>query len=175
MSSAHFGFGKRAARLLLFVRQLFVRIRMAALRQATHHSLLRPSKLYNYPRNLSTRIAPASRSPITTGLYATALLLSTSLFAVYYFDPRSAIHKYVIMPVLRHTLDAEASHKVAVKVLRSGLGPKDHAPDDEKLALEVSLRYYFPYCAQKSMNSSGDNAYQILLDSRPVSTKMEKQ
>ncbi|KAF9026076.1 Dihydroorotate dehydrogenase-domain-containing protein [Rhodocollybia butyracea] len=50
------------------------------------------------------------------------------LFAVYYFDPRSAIHKYVIMPVLRHTLDAEASHKIAVK---------DHIPDDEKLVLEI--------------------------------------
>ncbi|KAF9077918.1 Dihydroorotate dehydrogenase-domain-containing protein [Rhodocollybia butyracea] len=110
---------------------------MAALRQAAHRSLLRPSKLYNYPRNLSTRVATASRSPITTGLYATALLLSTGLFAVYYFDPRSAIHKYVIMPVLRHTLDAEASHKIAVKVLRGGLGPKDHTPDDEKLVLEI--------------------------------------
>ena len=66
-------------------------------------------------------------------------MLSTGLFAVYYFDARSAIHRYLLTPVLRYTLDAETGHKVAVKVLRSGLGPRDPVPDDEKLKSEVRM------------------------------------
>lgn len=64
-------------------------------------------------------------------------MLSTGLFAVYYFDARSAIHRYFLTPLLRYTLDAETGHKVAVELLRSGLGPKDPVSDDEKLAFEV--------------------------------------
>lgn len=71
------------------------------------------------------------------GLYATAFALSTGLFAVYYFDARSALHRYILTPILRHTLDAETGHKVAVKVLRSGLGPRDPLPDDQRLKAEV--------------------------------------
>jgi len=64
-------------------------------------------------------------------------VLSTGLLAVYYFDARSAIHRYFLTPVLRYALDAETGHKVAVKVLRSGLGPRDPVPDDEKLKFEL--------------------------------------
>ncbi|KAE9406243.1 hypothetical protein BT96DRAFT_915472 [Gymnopus androsaceus JB14] len=110
---------------------------MAALRQAAQRSLFRPLKPHYASRNVFTQAAPSPRSPIATGLYATALVLSTGLFAVYYFDARSGIHRYVIMPVLRHTVDAETSHQIAVKVLRSGLGPKDPIADDEKLKFEL--------------------------------------
>jgi dihydroorotate dehydrogenase len=78
-------------------------------------------------------------SPVRTSLYATAFLLSTGLFAVYYFDARSALHRYLLTPLLRHTLDAETGHKVAVKVLKSGLGPKDPLPDDHRLKFKVSI------------------------------------
>ncbi|ESK91028.1 dihydroorotate dehydrogenase [Moniliophthora roreri MCA 2997] len=88
-------------------------------------------------RSLFTRSSPPKSNPVRTGLYATALVLGTGLFAVYYFDSRSALHRYVLTPLLRHTLDAETSHKMAVKVLRSGLGPKDAIPDDEKLSVEL--------------------------------------
>ncbi|KAF8826079.1 hypothetical protein HHX47_DHR6000417 [Lentinula edodes] len=110
---------------------------MAALRQAACRSLFTPLKTHNVSRNLFTKASPIRRSPITAGIYATALVLSTGLFAVYYFDARSALHRYVIMPVLRQTLDAETSHKIAVKVLRSGLGPKDPVTDDEHLMFEL--------------------------------------
>ena len=85
----------------------------------------------------STKTAPP-RSPILTGFYRTFFVLGTGLFAVYYFDARSAVHRYFLTPALRYTLDAETGHKVAVKVLRSGLGPKDPVTDDEKLTFEVS-------------------------------------
>ncbi|KAI5117302.1 hypothetical protein M0805_008566 [Coniferiporia weirii] len=67
----------------------------------------------------------------------TTVLVSGTLFAIYYFDSRSAIHRYFITPLLRHALDPETSHKVAVKVLRSGLAPKDMGVDDERLSTEL--------------------------------------
>ncbi|KAJ3914935.1 Dihydroorotate dehydrogenase-domain-containing protein [Lentinula edodes] len=109
---------------------------MAALRQAAYRSLFKPKTPY-VSRNFFTKASPIRRSPISAGIYATALVLSTGLFAVYYFDARSALHRYVIMPVLRQILDAETSHKIAVKVLRSGLGPKDPVIDDEHLMFEL--------------------------------------
>ena len=73
-------------------------------------------------------------------MYATLFAASAGLFAVYYYDARSAIHRYILTPALRHTFDAETGHKIAVKVLRSGLGPRDPVRDDEKLQYEVGNR-----------------------------------
>ncbi|EKM50326.1 uncharacterized protein PHACADRAFT_264935 [Phanerochaete carnosa HHB-10118-sp] len=87
-------------------------------------------------RSASTStVRPAN--PVRTSLYATVLLVSTGLFAVYYFDSRSAIHRYVSTPLLRQLFDAETGHKIAVKVLRSGLAPKDTQQDDEALKFEL--------------------------------------
>ncbi|KIM83074.1 hypothetical protein PILCRDRAFT_819864 [Piloderma croceum F 1598] len=113
---------------------------MATLRLATTRRLLETPQRKGFvpSRGLfgSNKSAP-SQSPILTGFYRTVFVLSTGLFAVYYFDARSAIHRYFLTPVLRYALDAETSHKVAVKVLRSGLGPRDPVPDDEKLKSEI--------------------------------------
>jgi len=113
---------------------------MATLRLATSRRLLETPKRKGFVISRSlfglNRSAP-SRSPILTGFYRTVFVLSSGLFAVYYFDARSAIHRYFLTPVLRYALDAETGHKVAVRVLRSGLGPRDPVPDDEKLKSEV--------------------------------------
>jgi dihydroorotate dehydrogenase len=115
---------------------------MASLRLATSRRFLEiPHRKGSLPsRSIfgSSKSAPP-RSPILTGFYRTVFVLSTGLFAVYYFDARSAIHRYFLTPVLRYALDAETGHKVAVKVLRSGLGPRDPVPDDEKLKFEVRV------------------------------------
>lgn len=93
-----------------------------------------------FSRATSRRYAssqPVISSPIRTGLYATAFVIATGAFAVYYFDSRSAIHRYFFTPLIRHALDPETGHKFAVKVLRSGLGPRDTQLDDERLRAEV--------------------------------------
>ncbi|KAG6891211.1 hypothetical protein C0995_008463 [Termitomyces sp. Mi166 len=90
-------------------------------------------RLPSRSRSLST---PSPRPAVRTGIYATAFVVSTGLFAVYYFDARSALHRYILTPALRHTLDAELGHKVAVKVLKSGFGPRDPCPDDPRLKSE---------------------------------------
>jgi dihydroorotate dehydrogenase len=78
-----------------------------------------------------------SRNPVRTGLYAAAFTVATGALAVYYFDSRSALHRYVLTPAIRNALDAETGQKIAVKVLRSGLGPKDPVADQEVLKAEV--------------------------------------
>lgn len=82
-----------------------------------------------------------TRSPVRTGLYTTAFVLSAGVFAVYYFDARSALHRYFLTPVLRQTLDAETGHKLAVKTLKSGFAPKDPVPDDSRLKCKVCRKF----------------------------------
>ncbi|KAG6891550.1 hypothetical protein C0992_004408 [Termitomyces sp. T32_za158] len=91
------------------------------------------ARLPSFSRPLSTA---SPRSAVKTGIYATAFVVSAGVFAIYYFDARSALHRYILTPVLRHTLDAELGHKIAVKVLKSGLGPRDPCSDDSRLKSE---------------------------------------
>ena len=72
------------------------------------------------------------------------------LFAAYYFDARSAIHRYVFTPILRHTIDAETGHEIAVKVLRSGLAPRDLVKNDDILRTEVEqASWYLSPCTHR--------------------------
>ena len=91
-------------------------------------------------RPASTSSQPPQNT-LKRGLYATVFAVSTGLFVVYYFDSRSAIHRYIITPTLRHALDPEVSHRFAVRVLASGLGPRDTQADGERLKLEVVSPY----------------------------------
>ncbi|THH19804.1 hypothetical protein EW146_g1430 [Bondarzewia mesenterica] len=87
-------------------------------------------------RSIST-YAQAQSSRVKTATYATVLAVSTGLFAVYYFDSRSALHRYFLTPAIRYGLDAETGHRLAVRVLGSGLGPRDNVSDDERLKAEL--------------------------------------
>ncbi|KAI6126072.1 hypothetical protein EDD16DRAFT_1690747 [Pisolithus croceorrhizus] len=90
-------------------------------------------------RTLASSVPPlgSARSTLRTTSYTILFAVSAGLFAAYYFDARSAIHRYVLTPVLRYTFDAETGHKIAVKVLRSGLGPRDIVKDDDVLRSEI--------------------------------------
>ncbi|KAG6857455.1 hypothetical protein H0H87_003522 [Tephrocybe sp. NHM501043] len=103
---------------------------MFALRRG---SRLAANILSHSHRPLSTS---SPRSNLRTGIYAAGFVLSTGLFAVYYFDARSALHRYILTPTLRYALDAESGHKFAVKVLKTGLGPRDPCSDDSRLESE---------------------------------------
>ena len=93
---------------------------------------------FQYPKcHLFTRAAPQPRSFLRAGFYTAAVAIPAGVFTVYYFDARSALHRYFLTPLLRHTLDPETSHKVAVKVLGSGLAPRDPLPDEKRLRSEV--------------------------------------
>lgn len=103
------------------------------------HSVLRAG--HGFRPTLQTRLASTNsqtpQNPLKKGLYTVVFSVSAGLFAVYYFDSRSAIHRYIITPTLRHVLDPETSHRFAVRTLASGLGPRDTQVDNERLKLEV--------------------------------------
>ncbi|KAI0351925.1 dihydroorotate dehydrogenase [Trametes cingulata] len=88
-------------------------------------------------RAASNAAQQPARSYARTAAYASVLVVSTGLFAVYYFDCRAALHKYIVTPVIRYTLDPEAGHRLAVRVLASGLAPSDQLPDDDVLKVEL--------------------------------------
>jgi hypothetical protein len=64
-------------------------------------------------------------------------VLTAGVGITYYLDSRAALHRYLITPIIRHALDPETGHKLAVSVLESGLGPRDMFTDDERLKTEV--------------------------------------
>lgn len=103
----------------------------------------------------ATRLPLNARSVSTTSsdglltarrtLTASIALVSGTLFAAYYLDSRSALHRYVITPIMRHTLDPETAHKLAVKVLRTGWGPQDRGTDDVRLETKVCQCQRIPF------------------------------
>jgi dihydroorotate dehydrogenase len=105
------------------------------------------------PHSRSFTSAIESASPYRRAACLTLFALTASLGTVYYFDSRAAIHRYLIAPVIRHALDPESSHKLAVSVLENSLGPRDMLTDDERLKTEVK-RVYTAYTAHHLTPSS---------------------
>ena len=66
-----------------------------------------------------------------------AFVASGTFLTIYYIDSRSAIHRYLTMPLARAGLDPENGHAFAVKLLASGLGPRDLGVDNTSLLTEV--------------------------------------
>jgi len=85
---------------------------------------------------------PTLGTSIRRGAYTTIFVVGTTLFAVYYADSRSAVHRYVIPTLSKTFLDAETAHRFALAALRSGLGPRDQFEDDERLKVEVCWPYW---------------------------------
>ncbi|CAA7265121.1 unnamed protein product [Cyclocybe aegerita] len=118
------------------------RSRMPILQHGISHRLARSSlNLSKHARSsrrtLFTKSTSAPRSPAQTGLYTTAFVLSAGLFTVYYLDARSALHRYIITPIVRNVFDAETGHKLAVKTLKAGFAPKDPLLDDKLLGCRM--------------------------------------
>jgi dihydroorotate dehydrogenase len=88
-------------------------------------------------RSLTSASAPEPTSTFCRAAYGTLFALTAGVGAIYYFDSRAAIHRYLIAPLIRNVLDPESAHKLAVSVLENGLGPRDMLPDDERLTTEV--------------------------------------
>ena len=98
-----------------------------------------------FTRAASTSSAAASGA---AGLRTTVTVASLAAVgvvgAVYYLDSRAAIHRYIITPSIRILLDPETSHRVAVKALASGLGPRDFGTDEPQLVTEVGKPFFTP-------------------------------
>ncbi|KAG8699175.1 Dihydroorotate dehydrogenase (quinone), mitochondrial [Ceratobasidium sp. 394] len=111
-----------------------VGIRALSVRRSTTSSTRFASTLDSPP--VVVRVPPAN-SGFRSALTASTLVLGTGLFVVYYYDSRSAIHRWVIPPLMRATLDPEVSHRLAVRVLGTPFAPKDQSVDDEVLKCTI--------------------------------------
>lgn len=103
-----------------------------------HHALRhRITSSQPFISNRRAFTSSSSRSRLQNVCYTTIFVLSAGLFTAYYLDSRSAIHRYLLTPVLRYAFDAETGQKIALKVLRSGLAPRDIVVDEAVLRSEV--------------------------------------
>lgn len=86
------------------------------------------------------RYASSAQSLPRRFLSTTLVLGGTVALVAYYYDSRSLVHEHVVMPLVR-LYDAEAGHKLAVKVLGAPwfLRPSDLGTDGPELRSEVSL------------------------------------
>ncbi|KAG6374690.1 Dihydroorotate dehydrogenase-domain-containing protein [Boletus reticuloceps] len=107
------------------------------LRHALWHRIPVPRSPTLHRRPFGSQSQSSPSTFYRTAGYTVLFALSAGLFTAYYLDARSAIHRYVFTPVLRYAFDAETGHKLAVKVLRSGLAPRDPVKDDESLRSQV--------------------------------------
>ncbi|CAE6359189.1 unnamed protein product [Rhizoctonia solani] len=82
-------------------------------------------------------VARPVNSGLGTALKASALVLGTGLFIAYYYDSRSAIHRWIVPPLMRATLDPEVAHRLALRVLGTRFAPTDHGVDDEVLKCKL--------------------------------------
>ncbi|BGP17539.1 hypothetical protein JCM10213_004081 [Rhodosporidiobolus nylandii] len=83
--------------------------------------------------------APSAGSRLRNFLVSSALFFGTSALLLYAYDTRAGIHRWLTTPAFLALTadDPEKGHELAVKILASGLGPKDFGVDDEVLAFEL--------------------------------------
>lgn len=93
------------------------------------------SKVLIPHRTLFTRSKPR---PVRKAIVWTLLAFGATFGVAYHLDSRSAIHRWIAIPILQATTDPETAQKLAVKLLSLGIMPRDLISDDEVLAAEVS-------------------------------------
>ena len=117
-----------APRLPMFTR---FRLRLHPLLKA--RTVVQPTRHASNSAFRSSSGATVARRAVA----AAAFTVTGTLFAAYYFDSRSALHRYIVTPAMRYAMDPEMSHKLAVKVLRSGWAPRDVCEDDKRIRTTV--------------------------------------
>jgi dihydroorotate dehydrogenase len=79
-------------------------------------------------------------SRITNFVLGTGLVVGGLVGVSYGFDSRASILKYVFVPLMHWTMDAETAHKVGIKLLSAGISPWDTQEDDPSLEVKVNAR-----------------------------------
>lgn len=88
-------------------------------------------------RTLFTRTPPTPLARTKQLVYLVLALAAGTLGVAYYADSRSAIHRWVAIPALKAFADPESAQKLAIKMLETGLAPRDMVDDDAVLETEL--------------------------------------
>ncbi|KAK9468457.1 Dihydroorotate dehydrogenase-domain-containing protein [Lipomyces arxii] len=90
--------------------------------------------------NVFLRYFYAVKPTPVRNFFINSVLLAAAGFGAYYAtDSRSGLHRYILVPLMRWQLDAEAAHRAAIDLLASGIAPVDRSPDAEDPALAVEV------------------------------------
>ncbi|KAK7207848.1 Dihydroorotate dehydrogenase-domain-containing protein [Myxozyma melibiosi] len=89
-------------------------------------------------RTLFTR-RKALASPVRNFLIGTSLLVGLGVGAYYVTDARSAALRYVVVPAIRWSTDAETAHRLAIDLMKAGISPVDRSDDAVDPDLEVKI------------------------------------
>ena len=97
-------------------------------------------KLINTQQNVQTRTLFTHKNPrpVRTTLKWVFLAFGLTFGVAYHLDSRSAIHRWVAMPILHTFLDPETAQKLAIKALSLGIMPRDFGTDDGILETEIA-------------------------------------
>ncbi|EST05037.1 Dihydroorotate dehydrogenase, class 1/ 2 [Kalmanozyma brasiliensis GHG001] len=88
-------------------------------------------------RTLFTRAPPTPLARTKQFIYLVFALAAGTFGVAYYADSRSAIHRWIAIPALKAFLDPESAQKLAIKMLETGLAPRDMVDDDAVLETEL--------------------------------------
>lgn len=88
-------------------------------------------------RTLFTRAPPTPLARTKQFIYLVFALAAGTLGVAYYADSRSAIHRWIAIPALKAFADPESAQKLAIKMLETGLAPRDMVDDDVILETEL--------------------------------------
>ncbi|SNX85021.1 related to dihydroorotate dehydrogenase, mitochondrial precursor [Melanopsichium pennsylvanicum] len=88
-------------------------------------------------RTLFTRSSPTPLARTKQFIYLVFALAAGTLGVAYYADSRSAIHRWIAIPALKAFADPESAQKLAIKMLETGLAPRDLVDDDAVLQTEL--------------------------------------
>ncbi|PWZ00164.1 hypothetical protein BCV70DRAFT_200321 [Testicularia cyperi] len=90
-----------------------------------------------HARTRFTRSAPTPLARTKQFVYLVFALAAGTFGVAYYMDSRSGIHRWVAIPLLKAFADPESAQKLAVKLLETGLAPRDMLDDDAVLETEL--------------------------------------
>lgn len=106
----------------------------------------RPRLCSSFPakQQLQQRTLFTSRktpTPVRNFFINTALLVGIGAGVYYATDARSAFLRYIVVPTIRWTMDAETAHRLAIDLMKAGISPVDRSKDAEDPDLEVKVRH----------------------------------
>ncbi|KAJ3037174.1 Dihydroorotate dehydrogenase (quinone), mitochondrial [Rhizophlyctis rosea] len=102
-----------------------------------------PKPARNIPYRHASTVAPSPPPPsspfaaIKTTLGVITTVAVGGLLFVYLSDTRAGFYRYIAMPFIHAFIDPEDAHKLAVRLCKLGLVPRERVADDERLGLEL--------------------------------------
>ncbi|KAI8351638.1 Dihydroorotate dehydrogenase-domain-containing protein [Mortierella sp. GBAus27b] len=98
-------------------------------------AIVRPTSAIRHYATVRKEHTSASRT--INFILGAGIIVGGVVGVAYGFDSRASIHKWGFVPLLHWTMGPETAHKFGIKLLKTGISPRDTQEDDP--SLEVKL------------------------------------